>query len=153
MAFLGALFEQLGTTLERQPVPEMRMDGAFFHAGVIDLLDAEGALYAIKLPFWRWLGLKKLIARRRRRRWERVEETVQCFDLWLWVPTWSCVMRVVAYRKRVRHRTAKNYQLDLFDPDDVYFKYSAIVNNRQGGDRAHAMVLHVRARHPREGLR
>ena len=40
-------------------------------------------------------------------------------------------MRVVVYRKRVRHRTAKNYQLDLFDPDDGYFEYSAIVTNKE----------------------
>ena len=33
VVFLGALFEQLGATLERRPVLEMRMDGAFFHAG------------------------------------------------------------------------------------------------------------------------
>ena len=39
-------------------------------------------------------------------------------------------MRVVVYRKRVRHLTAKNYQLDLFDPDDGYFEYSAIVTNK-----------------------
>ena len=130
VAFLGELFEQLGATLERRPVLEMRMDGAFFHAGVTDVLDVEGALYAIKVPFWRWLGLKEQIARRRRR-WERVDETVECFDQWLWVPPWSRMMRVVVYRKRVCHRTAKNYQLDLFDPDDGYFEYSAIVTNKE----------------------
>ena len=31
----------------------------------------------------------------------------------------------------MRHRTAKNYQLDLFDPDDGYFEYSAIVTNKE----------------------
>ena len=130
LAFLGELFEQLGATLKRRPVLEMRMDGAFFHEAVIDVLDKEGALYAIKVPFWRWLGLKERIARRRKR-WERVDETVEYFDQWLWVPAWSRVMRVVVYRKRVRHRTAKNYQLDLFDPDDGYFEYSAIVTNKE----------------------
>lgn len=38
--------------------------------------------------------------------------------------------RVVIYRKRVYHRTAKNFQLDLFDPDDGYFEYSAIATNK-----------------------
>ena len=129
LVFLGELFEQLGATLQRRPVLEMRMDGAFFHAAVIDLLDKEGVEYAIKVPFWRWLGLKEHIARRRH--WERVDETVECFDQWLWVPAWSRVMRVVVYRKRVRHQTAKNYQLDLFDPDDGYYEYSAIVTNKE----------------------
>ena len=40
-------------------------------------------------------------------------------------------MRVVVYRKRVRHLTAKNYQLGLFDPDAGYFEYSAIVTNKE----------------------
>jgi len=35
----------------------------------------------------------------------------------------------VIYRKRVFHRTRKNYQLDLFDPDDGTFEYSAVVTN------------------------
>ena len=34
------------------------------------------------------------------------------------------------YRKRVRHQTRKNYQLDLFDPDDGYYEYSAILSNK-----------------------
>lgn len=33
------------------------------------------------------------------------------------------------YRKRVHHRTAKNFQLDLFDPNDGYFEYSAVATN------------------------
>ena len=33
------------------------------------------------------------------------------------------------YRRKVAHRTAKNYQLDLFDPDDGHYEYSAITSN------------------------
>jgi len=40
-------------------------------------------------------------------------------------------MRVVVYRKRVRHLTAKIYQLDIFDPDNGYFENSAIVTNEE----------------------
>lgn len=28
------------------------------------------------------------------------------------------------------HRTPKNYQLDLFDPDDGYYEYSAVATNK-----------------------
>ena len=87
------------------------MDGAFFHAAVIDVLEEEGVEYAIKVPFWRWLGLKECIARRRK--WERVDETVESFCQWLWVPAWSRVMRAVVYRKRVRHRTSREVGTDL----------------------------------------
>ena len=47
------------------------------------------------------------------------------------VKTWDRVLRVVLYRKRVFHLTKKNFQLDLFDPDDGYFEYSAIATNKQ----------------------
>ena len=129
VTFLDDLFDQLDATLERRPVLEMRMDGAFFREDVIDLLEAEGVQYAIKAPFWRWLGLKERIAECRY--WSPVDATVECFEQWLPVPAWSRRMRVVVYRKRVHHRTAKNYQLDLFDPDDGYFEYSAIVTNKE----------------------
>jgi hypothetical protein len=128
VAFLKELFEQLEETLERRRVLEMRMDGAFFREDVIDLLEDEGVEYAIKVPFYEWLGLKERIARRRR--WQRVDDTVEYFEQRLPVPAWSRAMRVVMYRKQVAHRTRKNYQLDLFDPDDGYYEYSAIVTNK-----------------------
>lgn len=126
--FLEELFAQLEATLERRHVLEMRMDGAFFREDVIDLLEAEGVEYAIKVPFYAWLGLKERIAKRRR--WNRVDDSVECFEQWLPVPAWSCSMRVVIYRKKVAHRTRKNFQLDLFDPDDGHYEYSAIVTNK-----------------------
>ena len=64
-----------------------------------------------------------------------MDETVESFDQWLWLPAWPRVMRVVVYRKRVRHLTTKNYQLDLFDPDDGYYEYSAIVANKEVSGR------------------
>ena len=128
LGFLRALFAQLDASLPRRPVLEMRMDGAFFRKEIVDLLDDEGVEYAIKVPFYPWLGLKEPIAKRRR--WRRVDGTVDCFDMRLAIPTWERHVRVVVYRKRVAHRTAKNFQLDLFDPDDGYYEYSAVVTNK-----------------------
>ncbi len=64
-----------------------------------------------------------------------MDASVECSEQWLPVPAWSRKMRVVVYRKRVHHRTAKNYQLDLFDPNDGYFEYSAIVTNKEATGR------------------
>jgi len=36
---------------------------------------------------------------------------------------------VTTYRKRVQHRSPKNYQLDLFDPNDGHYEYSAVASN------------------------
>jgi hypothetical protein len=126
--FLKALYAQLDETLERRHRLEMRMDGAFFLKEIIDLLEDRGTEYAIKVPFFPWLGLKDRIARRRR--WRRVDEQVESFEQRIPIAAWSRTMRVVIYRKRVRHRSPKNYQLDLFDPDDGYYEYSAVVTNK-----------------------
>ncbi len=37
---------------------EFRMDGAFFRRDVLELLERHGAEYAIKVPFYPWVGLK-----------------------------------------------------------------------------------------------
>lgn len=128
LEFLQELFAQLDASLTRRPVLEMRMDGAFFRKEIVDLLEDEGVEYAIKVPFYPWLGLKEPIARRRH--WTRVDGTVDCFDMRLAISPWERHMRVVIYRKRVAHRTHKTFQLDLFDPDDGYYEYSAVVTNK-----------------------
>jgi len=128
LEFLQELFAQLDASLTRRPALEMRMDGAFFRKEVVGLLEDEGVEYAIKVPFYPWLGLKEPIARRRR--WTRVDSKVDCFDMRLAISPWERHMRVVIYRKRVAHRTHKNFQLDLFDPDDGYYEYSAVVTNK-----------------------
>ena len=128
MEFLEELFVQLRDTFERRYVLEMRMDGAFFREDVIDLLEDEGVEYGIKVPFYPWLGLKEHIVKRRR--WARVDESVECFERGLRIGPWGRSMRFVIYRKKVAHRTPKNFQLDLFDPDDGHYEYSAIVTNK-----------------------
>ncbi len=112
---------------------EMRLDGAFFRAEIIAWLERR-ARYAIKVPFYQWIGLKPLILERRR--WTRVASQVQGFDTTLWLEPWQRFVRVAIYRKRVQHQSPKNYQLDLFDPDDGHWEYSAITTNHPLGLRA-----------------
>ena len=38
-------------------------------------------------------------------------------------------MHVMIYRKHVRHASRKNFQLDLFTPDDGPFEYYAVATN------------------------
>jgi len=40
------------------------------------------------------------------------------------MPVW-----VAIYRKKVSHQATKNYQLDLFDPNDGHYEYSAVTSN------------------------
>jgi hypothetical protein len=129
VGFIEQLIERLRAQLGSGPVLEMRMDGAFFRDDVLEVLErARGVEYAIKVPFYQWLGLKELIAQRSR--WGRIDAGVSCFERRLSIAPWERRCRVVIYRKRVHHRTAKNDQLDLFDPDDGYYEYSAVVTNK-----------------------
>lgn len=123
--FLRELFRQIKESMERTSHLNFRMDGAFFHPKVLALLRARGAGFCIKIPFWKWLGLTGRI--RARRRWRRVNRQIGCFETTMTV--WNVTLRVVIYRKKVFHRSRKNYQLDLFDPNDGYYEYSAIATN------------------------
>jgi Transposase DDE domain group 1 len=127
VAFLRALIEDVRMRLGRALPLEFRMDGAFFQRGIIELLERRKASYAIKVPFFKWLGLLPMI--RERQRWQVLTEGMGCFELALPIAAWEKTLRVVVYRKPVHHETKKNYQLDLFDPDDGYFEYSAVSTN------------------------
>jgi hypothetical protein len=127
LPFLRGLFAQIQETLGSSYRLNFRMDSAFFLQGVFRLLESRRADYAIKVPFWQWLNLKSLIAARRR--WHRVNHDVGAFEKTVELEPWGMAVRVVIYRKRVRHKTRKNYQLDLFDPDDGHFEYSAVATN------------------------
>jgi hypothetical protein len=84
--------------------------------------------YAIKVPLWKWLGLRQEI--RHQRLWRRVTEEIDGFERLRWLGPWQRWERIAIYRKRVGHETRKNFQLDLFSPDDGHFEYSAIATNK-----------------------
>jgi hypothetical protein len=150
VSFLRDLIEDIRVRLGRSIPLEFRMDGAFFQREMIDLLERKGAGYAIKVPFFKWLGLLPLI--RERQRWQALREGMGCFELSLPIAAWQKTLRVVVYRKPVHHETKKNYQLDLFDPDDGYFEYSA-VTYQPGPCSSCTMGFHGRTRSPRKNLR
>jgi hypothetical protein len=123
--FLRNLFSQIRETAGNAHRLNFRMDGAFFHPKVLELLRSRGSGFCVKVPFWKWLDLTGRI--KTRRRWRRVSRQIGCFETTLTV--WNAALRVVIYRKKVFHLSRKNYQLDLFDPDDGYYEYSAIATN------------------------
>jgi hypothetical protein len=127
VVFLRDLIDDVRMRLGRSLPLEFRMDGAFFQREIIELLDKRGAGYAIKVPFFKWLGMLPMI--RERQRWHGLREGMGCFEIALPIAAWEKTLRVVVYRKPVHHETKKNYQLDLFDPDDGYFEYSAVGTN------------------------
>lgn len=134
LPFLRALLHQLRATLGARYPLEFRMDGAFFRRDVLALLTRARAEYAIKVPFYPWLGVKDLV--RRTRTWTRVTGTVSCAAHDVEIAPWGQRRRIVVYRAHVQHETAKNFQLDLFDPGDGHYEYSAVVTNKALGGPA-----------------
>lgn len=126
--FLRDLIRELRGRFGRGLPLEFRMDAAFFQRDLLTLLAREGCEYAIKVGFWQWTGLKALVAAQRA--WTRVAPTVEAFETQLPLTPWGLTLRVAIYRKRVAHATRKNFQLDLFSPDDGHFEYSAVATNK-----------------------
>jgi hypothetical protein len=129
--FLRVVVRELRERFGRRLLLELRMDGAFFHPEIFRFLDGEtgrGIEYAIKVPMWKWLGLLPVIAARRR--WTRIDRYVDGFETRLRIDAWERTERIVVYRKRVSHRSRKNFQMDLFSPDDGHYEYSAVATNK-----------------------
>ena len=103
------------------------LTAAFFQRDVLRLLAARGSAYAIKVGYWSWLPLKQLAAARRH--WHALAPGVTGFEHQLVIPQWNLCLRVMIYRKHVQHESPKNFQLDLFTPDDGHFEYYAVATN------------------------
>ena len=64
------------------------------------------------------------------RGWQPVAPGVTGYETELVIPQWQDLrLRVVLYRKHVHHETRRNFQLDLFTPDDGHYEYSAVATN------------------------
>ncbi len=127
LPFLRDLWTQLGTLLPRGGTVRLRMDGAFFRQDVLQWLRARPAGYAIKVPFYRWLDLQQYI--RAQPPWRAVAPGITGFVVPEATTPWGRPVWVAIYRKHVRHQATKNYQLDLFNPDDGHYEYSAVTSN------------------------
>jgi len=126
LPFLRDLFQQL-RQMAPQALLEIRLDGAFFRKEIVAFLEPK-AEYAIRVPFYHWIDLQSLI--RQRKRWQHIRPDLHAFEATLFLPTWNRSVRVAIYRKRVFHKTRKNFQLDLFDPSNGTWEYSAIATNK-----------------------
>jgi Transposase DDE domain group 1 len=126
-AFLRDVIDSIRGRLGRAVPLEFRMDAAFFQPNVLRLLAARRCAYAIKVGYWSWLPLKQLAAERRH--WQTLAPDVTGFEHELVIPQWNLRLRVMIYRKHVRHESPKNFQLDLFTPDDGHFEYYAVATN------------------------
>jgi hypothetical protein len=110
---------------------EFRLDGAFFQRPVLEELSRRGVEYALKVPIVPWLGLRDIV--KRCERWRTVNHEISYFETTLPVDCWGMELPLAVYRRRVGHETKKNFQLDLFLPDDGHYEYSAVTTNKAIG--------------------
>jgi hypothetical protein len=146
MDFFRDIVRQIRETMGKVPI-EFRLDGAFFRREILSWLESR-AEYAIKVPFYHWVGLKALVQERRRWRW--IEHDLQAFEARVWLEPWNREQRVVLYRRKVWHQSPKNYQLDLFDPSNGHWEYSAITTNKTIGMRELWLFMAGRGAHEKE---
>ena len=126
-AFLRELIDGLRARFGRSLVLEFRMDAAFFQENLLKLLERRGCFYAVKVPFCQWTGVRAAVAAQPN--WAPVQPQIGCFETKLRLKAWALELRTVVFRKRVAHESRRNYQLDLFSPDDGHFEYSAAATN------------------------
>src|SRR5947208_6449811 len=127
VAFLRELIDSLRTRVGRAVPLEFRMDAAFFQRYFLGLIARARCAFAVKVGYWSWLPLKQLAAARRQ--WHALAPDVTGFEHQLVIPQWNLRLRVMIYRKHVQHESPKNFQLDLFTPDDGHFEYYAVATN------------------------
>lgn len=132
--FLRDLIAALRGRFGRSMPLDFRTDAAFFKEDILKLLPRLGCDFAIKVPFWKWLGLKNLVVQQER--WIAIAPGIEAFETRLPIKQWKLDLRVAVYRKRVQHDTPKNFQLDLFSPDNGTFEYSAVTTNKSLGLKA-----------------
>ena len=128
------LIDDVRERVGRVPI-EIRLDGAFCQAPVLELLAASGVEFAMKLPMWKWLGVRERI--RQRKTWSKVHDSVDAFSLRLRLKPWKRTERVVVFRKRISGKPAKDFQLD-----DGFYEYSMVVTNKADSD---ATIWHFMA--------
>jgi hypothetical protein len=122
------------TRLQLGAVPlEVRLDGAFCQKAVFDLLEASGVEYALRVPMWQWLHVREKIATRKR--WTRIGPRLQAFSTSHRIEKWDRTERIVVFRKHVSGKSRKNFQLDLFSPDDGHYEYSMVATNKTVSER------------------
>lgn len=118
---------------ERLPkaVLEVRLDSAFFHENILQMLESRRIEYAAAVPFARFVGLRHLVDSRQR--WRTIDDEWSFFET-AWRPkSWSEKRRIIVIRRKHPVRRKGPLQLDLFEPVDHDFQYKVVVTNKRIG--------------------
>lgn len=129
--FLREAVKEIRTDMGYRGLLEYRADAAFFHSDVLKACDSLRLEYAIRVPMWPWLNIRSAL-KGRDEDWVWVDRKNRVQGLFIELPikAWDRTERVAIYRKAVNHKPVKGQQLDLFNPDDGHWEYSAVCTNK-----------------------
>jgi hypothetical protein len=110
---------------------EVRLDSAFFSEKILRFLIKLEIPYAVKMPLWKWTGIKDLI--NQRERWSVASKDLSYFTTTMKLEKWKVEVPVFIFRKCIKKNphAKKNFQLDLFDPVDGIYEYQVIATNQK----------------------
>ena len=134
VSFLREIIDDLRRQLGRRVALEFRMDAAFFQRGFSSCSPPGTVATRSRSAIGAGSRSRRSrppapVGRRRTRRHRPRDGLV--------VSQWNDLrLRVVLYRKHVAHETRRNFQLDLFTPDDGHYEYSAVATNLALGPAA-----------------
>lgn len=118
---------------------EVRMDSAFFSDAMVKSLKKLDVEFTITVPFARFVQLKEIL--QERKIWRRMNQRQGYFEL-NWKPkSWDTGFRFLAVRTKVKTRSHKPIQLDLFEPYEEGYEFKVIVTNKTINAR-HVVVFH-----------
>jgi len=108
---------------------ETRMDSAFFKEDILKYLLSSKIDFAMKVPMWKWLGLKNMI--NDRIRWNNANTTLAWFYKDIHIDAWGIAVPLYFFRNKISDTPPKSgHQLDLFTPNDGVYEYSVIMSNK-----------------------
>ncbi len=131
LSMISDCIREVRARLGRSVVIEVRLDSAFFCEKILRFLIKLDIPYAVKMPLWKWTGIKELV--NQRERWRVATEDLSYFTTTLTLAKWRLEVPVVVFRKCItkNHHTPKTFQLDLFDPGDGIYEYQVIATNQE----------------------
>ena len=137
-AFLRTTVRRARTEIGLDGVIELRADSAFFKRDFLEAADRLGLEYTVKVGMWPWLNIRRIVEGKSERDWVWIDRKAGLQGIFasLPIPQWGRVERIAIFRKRVGRRPVKEWQLDLFNPDDGYWEHSVVATNKSLGLRA-----------------
>jgi hypothetical protein len=137
-AFLRGVVKRAKSELGLRGLFEVRADTAFFKRDFLVALERLGVEYTVKVGMWPWLNIRSIVHEKRESEWQWVDRQLGLQGTFASLPIaqWGRTERIAIFRKRVSHRPVKEWQLDLFHPDDGYWEYSVVATNKSLGLRA-----------------